>query len=520
MPKPVVLCILDGWGEAPDSPHNAISMAATPTWDHLCQTYPKALLTASAEDVGLPNGQMGNSEVGHMHIGAGRIVMQDLPRINHAVTQGHLEGIDSFQEMIRTLQTTGKACHLLGLLSPGGVHSMQSHMLELCRVLNKAHVTTYVHAFLDGRDTPPTSAQEYLSSFLQQIQHLPYVHLASLGGRYYGMDRDNRWDRIQKAYQAIVAGSAQGDAQGEAQGETTVGQFTDPLDYIQRCYERSINDEFIEPAFSKQYHGFQDNDALLCANFRADRVRQILTALVSPDFNEFTVTHRPPLSRVLGMVSYSTELDAFMHSLFPPQNVQHTLGEVVAQAGLKQLRIAETEKYAHVTYFFNGGHETKFDGEDRLMIPSPQVATYDLRPEMSAAEVTDKLCHALEAKMYDFIVVNYANGDMVGHTGHFNAALKAVSCLDGCLARVWNSVQKVGGDLLITADHGNVEMMVDTDTGAPLTAHTMNLVPFLLCSETPVSLKPQGSLTDIAPTVLARLEVQIPDEMTGHSLVL
>jgi 2,3-bisphosphoglycerate-independent phosphoglycerate mutase len=510
MAKPLVLCILDGWGEAPAGPHNAISMAPTPTWDHLCQTYPKALLTAAAEAVGLPSGQMGNSEVGHMHIGAGRIIRQDLPRINHAITQGHLKDIDDLQAMINTLHATGKACHLLGLLSPGGVHSMQDHILELCRVLNEAHITTYVHAFLDGRDTPPTSAKGYLATFLQQTQNLPYVHLASLGGRYYGMDRDNRWERVQKAYQAIVASNTQ----------TTVPRFADPLAYLQACYDNGITDEFINPAIATEYPGLQEQDALLCANFRADRVRQLLAALVTPGFQEFSIADRPQVSTALGLVSYSTELDAFMSSLFPPQTIQHTLGEVVSQAGLRQLRIAETEKYAHVTYFFNGGHESKLDNEDRIMIPSPQVATYDLRPEMSAAEVTDKLCEALEAARYDFIVVNYANGDMVGHTGDFAAALKAVSFLDTCLARLWQTIQKMGGDLLITADHGNVEMMVDPDTGTSLTSHTMNLVPLVLCSQTPVALKSHGSLIDIAPTILARLGVTVPEEMTGQCLIL
>ncbi len=502
MVKPVVLCILDGWGHRLEVEDNAIAQAHTPNWNRFQSTYPHSFLDASALAVGLPQGQMGNSEVGHMNIGAGRVILQDLPRIDQAVESGTLQKMPLLQNFINSLKISGGACHLMGLLSPGGVHSHTNHIVALAKTLANEGIQTYLHAFLDGRDTPPKSAYTFLKDVLKHSE----IRIGSLGGRYFGMDRDKRWDRIQKAYEAIVFGEAP--------------HIADPLVYIEQNYDNEVTDEFIPPAVLKDYPGIKKNDGLLVANFRADRMRQILSALLLPDFSGFERGSKIKFSATLGMVEYSEELTSFIPPLFPPESIREGLGEIISTAGLKQLRIAETEKYAHVTFFFNGGREEVFPGEDRILIPSPKVATYDLQPEMSAPEVTDRLIVAIRQGHYDLVVVNYANADMVGHTGDMKAAIKAVECVDHCLGRLEEIVLEVEGVLLITADHGNIELMLDPESKSPHTAHTMNLVPFLLASDKgkSFSLK-DGKLSDVAPTILELLGLPPSSLMTGESLL-
>lgn len=498
MKNTFIVCVLDGWGYGEPSASNALSQANTPHWDALNNRFKKSLLRASGKDVGLPEGQMGNSEVGHMTIGAGRIVLQDLPRIDKAMTDGTLGANDQLQELIQCLKQNHKPCHLMGLLSPGGVHSHQDHILALAKILTESGIKTYLHAFLDGRDTPPQSASGYIETFLKKVKNLPLLSFATLGGRYYAMDRDNRQERIEKAYGALVKGDAP--------------TFEDPLTYIQESYAVGTGDEFILPAMATGYKGIKDGDGVVMANFRADRVRQLLTRFVeAPELKT---------SKILGMTRYSRELEKRVVALFPPQNPERTLGEVISSAGLTQLRLAETEKYAHVTYFLNGGREDPFSKEERAMIPSPKVATYDLKPEMSAKEVTDKLCEAVESSHYDLIVVNYANADMVGHTGLLEPAIKAVEALDECLGRLWKSVEKRGAVLALTADHGNVETMVDEQSGKSHTAHTLNPVPFLLCGPDVYNLKPRGGLADIAPTFLNLMGIDKPAQMSGQTLLI
>lgn len=504
--KPFVLCVLDGWGVSSPSETNSISLAKTPFWDKIVQQYPYTELEASGEFVGLPSDQMGNSEVGHMHIGAGRLVLQDLPRINKAISSREIDQNTTLRHLIETCQQKDSTCHVMGLLSPGGVHSHQDHIIYLCRRLLAEGVKVVMHPFLDGRDTPPKSADGYISSFLKNFEREPRFHIGTIMGRYYGMDRDKRWDRTEKAYQAIV----------EGKGIETA----DPLSCISRSYREGITDEFILPYVVKGYTGIQPHDAVLMMNFRADRARQLLTAFVDPSFTAFPVAP-PSLSLVVGMTRYSKALDPFMETLFPPQILSHTLGQILSEAGLTQLRIAETEKYAHVTYFFNGGLETVFEREDRLMIPSPKVATYDLAPEMSAEKMTDTLIDYLEEKHPDFVVLNYANPDMVGHTGNIQASIKAVEVIDVCLAKLCRTVLSMGGAVLITADHGNIEQMVSCDGDSPHTAHTLNKVPCVFVSDSLTQSKlSKGSLGDIAPTILAYLGIKIPSEMTGKSLLL
>lgn len=498
MKQTVVLCILDGWGHGVDAPSNALSQANTPCWDRLTKHFKKSLLSASGKEVGLPQGQMGNSEVGHMTIGSGRIIQQDLPRIDQAISHGTLATNAKLQDFINTLKKNNKPCHLMGLLSPGGVHSHQDHILALSKILANAGIKTTIHAFLDGRDTPPQSAHGFMGIFLDQIKDIPLLSLVSLSGRYYAMDRDNRHERIDKAYAALVKGDSP--------------SFNDPLSYIQNSYNAGVGDEFIVPACTESYTGIKEGEGILMANFRADRVRQLLTRFIdSPDLKT---------SKILGMTRYSQALEKRMRALFLPQHPQETLGELVSQAGLTQLRLAETEKYAHVTYFLNGGREEPFPQEDRIMVPSPKVATYDLQPKMSAKEVTDKLCEALESHRYDLIIVNYANADMVGHTGNLKAAVEAVEVLDHCLERLWNTVKKDKNILAITADHGNVEAMVDEASGKAHTAHTLNPVPFLLCGPQVHELKKTGALADISPTLLELMNIEKPVQMSGQSLLI
>jgi len=505
-PRPVVLCILDGWGESSSTDHNAIRLADTPAWDGFMRDCPHGLIDASELHVGLPAGQMGNSEVGHMNIGAGRVVMQDLPRIDAAVKAGELARNPRLQDFIAKLKASGGTCHLMGLLSPGGVHSHQDHIAALARVLDGAGVPVALHAFLDGRDTPPSSARGFMATFLTAVPGCAGLRVATVGGRYWGMDRDKRWERVALAYAALV------DAQGE--------RAADALAAIDAGYRRDETDEFIKPTVVGDYPGMTDGDGVLMANFRADRVRQLLGALLDPGFTGFPRPRTVKFAAATGMTEYSTALTAFMTALFPPESLRHVLGEIVATAGLKQLRIAETEKYAHVTFFLNGGEETPYPGEDRILVPSPKVATYDLKPEMSAYEVTDRLVAAIEGGRYDLIVVNFANSDMVGHTGDLAAAIKAVEAVDHCLGRVRDALAKVGGAMLVTADHGNVEMMEDPVTHQPHTAHTLNRVPVVLVNRPGAGLRLQdGQLADIAPTILALMGLPAPKEMSGRSLM-
>ncbi len=506
-PRPLVLCILDGWGERRETRDNAVETAQTPNWHRLLARWPHARLEASEHYVGLPDGQMGNSEVGHTNLGAGRLVMQDLVRIDAALAAGELAQMPALRDFIAALQKSGGTAHLLGLLSPGGVHSHQRQIAALARIVAEAGVPVAVHAILDGRDTPPQAALSYLEDFASEVGKVPGVRIATVGGRYYAMDRDQRWDRVEQAYRAIVEGK--GEAAANAR------------EAVEAAYGQGETDEFVRPAAIGGYRGMRDGDGVLIANFRADRVREIAAAVLDPGFSGFARGRRVAFAAALGLVEYSTELNRFLATLFPPENLDDTFGEVVAKAGLRQLRIAETEKYAHVTFFFNGGRETVFPGEERIMVPSPKVATYDQQPEMSAPEVTAKVVEAIAAGRFDVVVLNYANADMVGHTGKLDAAVKAVETIDRCLGQLAKAVGDAGGTLVITADHGNAEMMRDPQTGAPHTAHTLNPVPFLVVNPPgEIANLADGRLADVAPTLIDLLGLDQPAAMTGRSLII
>ena len=501
--RPVMLVILDGFGWREDAADNAVRQAKTPTFSRLWTTGPHGFLHTSGHDVGLPDGQMGNSEVGHLNIGAGRVVMQDLPRISGAIAKGEIRSAPALTDLIKKLKASGGTCHLIGLVSPGGVHSHQDHAAALAKILAEAGVPTRLHAITDGRDTPPQSAAQYLDRLLAALPRS--VPIATVCGRYYAMDRDKRWERVTKAYNAIV----------EAQGP----HFPDAQAVIADAYANKQFDEFILPAVVGDYHGMQDGDGVLCFNFRADRVREILGAMLEQDFSGFARPRAVRLVAAVGMTQYSDELDRLMGAIFPSQPLTNILGEVVAEAGRTQLRMAETEKYPHVTYFLNGGREEPYRGEDRIMVPSPKVATYDLQPEMSAPELTDKAVAAIESGKYDLIILNYANPDMVGHTGNLAAAIKAVETVDTGLGRIAAAIEKAGGALLVTADHGNCELMRDPQTGGPHTAHTTNPVPLVLLGGRNRALAAQGRLADLAPTLLELMGLPKPREMTGVSLL-
>ena len=505
-PKPVVLCILDGWGHRPETAGNAIALAHTPVWDELWRANPKGLLDTSGQAVGLPEGQMGNSEVGHMNIGAGRAVLQDLPRIDACITANELQTRPTFRTFVSKMKTSGGTVHLMGLLSPGGVHSHQNHMIALVHALSAEGLTICMHAFTDGRDTPPTSALAALERFLRETRDVPGLSLATVSGRYYAMDRDQRWERTEKAYAAIVTGQGEHAPNGHAA--------------LEASYAAGRTDEFVWPCVIGSYVGMAAQDGVICANFRADRARQLTQALLDPAFQIFSRPHAPACDTALAMTSYSERHDEWMNILFPPVALTDVLGEVVANAGRTQLRIAETEKYAHVTFFLNGGKEDIFPGEERQLIPSPKVATYDLHPEMSAPEITARLEEAIRSNTYDLIVANYANGDMVGHTGMIPAAIKAVETIDGALGKLAKAVRDVEGAMLITADHGNVEMMQNPETGEPYTQHTVGHVPIILVEGIPrhATLR-DGCLADVAPTVLELMGVPCPVAMTGGSLL-
>ena len=503
--RPVVLCVLDGWGYREDPRDNAIALARTPVFDRFVRTFPASDLATSAEQVGLPHGQMGNSEVGHMNLGAGRTVMQVLPRIDAHSSHGFAEH-ESLQTFIGALVESGGTCHLMGLLSLGGVHSHMHHFPPLVHTIAEAGVPVAVHIFTDGRDAPPKSALDYLAEFERDIAAAPNVRIATVCGRYFTMDRDQRWGRLRRGFEAI--------AEGKGLATSTA------RDAVEAAYGREETDEFVQPTIVGGYDGMADGDGFLMANFRADRVREILSALVDPKFSGFRRERRIEFAAAAGMTEYSDALSERLITLFPHQHLSSTMGELVADAGMRQLRIAETEKYAHVTFFFNGGKETVFTGEDRVLVPSPKVATYDLKPEMSAPEVTDRMLEGIASANYDLILVNYANTDMVGHTGDIGAAVRAVETVDACLGRLEAAIVQSGGILLVTADHGNAEMMWDESTGQPHTAHTTNPVPAILVNAPPeVAGLADGRLADIAPTLLPFLGIDQPVEMDGKSLI-
>jgi 2,3-bisphosphoglycerate-independent phosphoglycerate mutase len=500
-----MLVILDGWGWRDDAADNAVRQAATPAFDALWASCPHAFLRTSGADVGLPEGQMGNSEVGHLNIGAGRVVMQDLPRIGAAIADGSIARLPALTGLIDALRASGGTCHLMGLLSPGGVHSHQDHAVALARILSEAGVPVAIHAFTDGRDTAPKAAPDFLAKFESDLAGLSGVSVATVIGRYFAMDRDNRWDRVQAAYDAM--------ALAEGARAATAGAA------IAAAHAAGKTDEFVPATVIDGFAGIKDGDGLLCFNFRADRVRQILAAFLDPDFDGFARARTIRFAAAAGMTEYSAALNARLATLFAPQSMAGILGEVVAEAGLKQLRMAETEKYPHVTYFLNGGEETPFPGEDRIMVPSPKVATYDLQPEMSAPELTEKAVAAIASGSYDLIVLNYANADMVGHSGSLDAARRAVEAVDAGLGRIVAAIRAAGGALLVTADHGNAEMMRDPATGGPHTAHTTNPVPAILLGGPAGAALADGRLADVAPTLLALLGVKQPAAMTGRSML-
>jgi 2,3-bisphosphoglycerate-independent phosphoglycerate mutase len=506
-PKPVMLVILDGWGWREEEADNAVRLARTPTFDALWAAGPRGFLRTSGNDVGLPEGQMGNSEVGHLNIGAGRVVMQDLPRIDAAAADGSLAASPVLAAFVAKLRASGGTCHLMGLASPGGVHSHQRHAAALARALSAAGVPVAIHAFTDGRDTQPRAAPEQLRALEAELAGLPGVRIATVIGRYYAMDRDNRWDRVSKAYAAMV------DAEGEAHAP-------DALSAVLAAHARDVGDEFVPATVVGDYGGMRDGDGLLCFNFRADRVREILSALLESGFSGFPRARVPRFAAATGLVEYSAALNTKMTTLFPAQSMEDILGAVASAAGLSQLRMAETEKYPHVTYFLNGGIETPFPGEERVLVPSPKVATYDLQPEMSAPELTEKAVEAIRSGRFDLIVLNFANPDMVGHTGSLPAAIQAVETVDAGLGRIAAAVREAGGALLVTADHGNCELMRDPETGGPHTAHTTNPVPVLLAGGPQgARLAEGGRLADIVPTLLALLGLPQPAAMTGRSLL-
>lgn len=500
--RPVMLVILDGFGWREDSADNAVRLAKTPIFSGLWESCPHAFLQASGRDVGLPEGQMGNSEVGHLNIGAGRVVKQELVRIGDAVAEGSIAQMPAFTGLVDALKKTGGTCHLIGLVSPGGVHSHQDHGAAIAGYLHNAGIETVVHAITDGRDTPPQSAGEDLKRLQAALPD--GVPVATVIGRYFAMDRDKRWERVTQAYNAIA----------EAEG----ARAATPDDAIQAAYAAGKFDEFVPATVIGDYAGIKDGDGILCFNFRADRVREILAPLLDPAFDGFPRKRVLKLAAAVGMTRYSDALAPFLGVLFAPERLTNILGEVAANAGKTQLRMAETEKYPHVTYFLNGGREAAYEGEDRIMVPSPKVATYDLQPEMSAPELTGKAVAAIDSGKYDLIVLNFANPDMVGHTGVLAAAITAVETVDAGLGRIAGAIRRQGGALLVTADHGNCEMMKDPETGGPHTSHTTNKVPVLLMSGGATAIG-DGRLADLAPTMLELMGVQQPSEMTGHSIV-
>lgn len=504
MNKSVVLCILDGWGLGNDKENSAIAKADTKFFDYLMENYPNSQLEASGTFVGLPDGQMGNSEVGHSNIGAGRMLLQDLPRINKCVNEKAFMQNKVLVEALEEVKKNNGKMHLLGLLSDGGVHSHIDHIIELAKTIAENGVEVLLHAFLDGRDTQQKSAINYLEKFINETKDFPNIKIATVGGRYFGMDRDKRWDRVEKAYNVIVLGE---------------NSSLSPIDVVNNSYQNDITDEFIEPTSVNNYQGMEEGDGFIFCNYRADRARQISMALGKKDFDEFARKKVINFSSKIQMTEYSSEHSEFLKTLFGAEEIKDCLGEVISNNNLKQLRIAETEKYAHVTFFFNCGRENPFNGEERILVKSPNVATYDLQPEMSANEVNEKLIDAIKSNKFDYITVNFANPDMVGHTGSMDAAVKACETVDKNLEKLVNTVLEENGTIFVTADHGNVEKMIDTD-GKPCTTHTTNKVPFIYISNNSKGKNVNnGALCDIAPTILKEMNIKQPELMTGKSLI-
>jgi 2,3-bisphosphoglycerate-independent phosphoglycerate mutase len=501
--KTYALIILDGWGYSTDQKNNAIADANTPTWDRLWATYPHCLLSASGEDVGLPDGQMGNSEVGHITIGAGRVMFQDLVRINNAIKD---KSFFKNPALIQLMQNSkDHALHIFGLLSDGGIHSHINHLFATLELAKQQGLTNiYVNPILDGRDTPPRSAQKYLEQLQAKLDELGIGRIASICGRYYAMDRDRRYERTELAYNLYTQGKAE-------------YQFPTAVEALQAAYSRDENDEFVKPTIVGEPVKMQTNDCALFFNYRTDRMRQLVAALSQKDFSGFKREYIPQLKEIATFTQYQKEFDCPV--MFPPQQLHNVLGEYLSAHHLTQLRIAETEKYAHVTFFINGGREAPFEGEERILIPSPKVATYDLQPEMSAIEVTDKLVEAIDSNKFDAIICNFANPDMVGHTGNLQAAIKAIETIDSCLAKILAALQSNNGEALITADHGNAERMFNDETNQPFTAHTTNLVPLVYIGRPAHFTQEEATLSDIAPTLIHMMGMEPPKEMTGKNLL-
>ncbi|WP_088331323.1 2,3-bisphosphoglycerate-independent phosphoglycerate mutase [Lacimicrobium sp. SS2-24] len=501
---PLALIILDGWGHREEKQDNAIAAANTPVLDKLTQTCPHTLISGSGMDVGLPEGQMGNSEVGHVNLGAGRVVYQDFTRITKDIEDGEFEHNPVLTKHLQKAVENDKAVHIMGLMSPGGVHSHEQHIFAMIRLAAaKGAKKIYLHAFLDGRDTPPRSAKASLEKASALFEQIGTGQVASLVGRYYAMDRDNRWDRVEAAYNLITAAQADYHAKTAVEG-------------LEQAYQRDENDEFVKPTVIGDGVGVEDGDAIFFMNFRADRAREITRAFVEKDFSGFTRKQTPQLGGFVMLTEYAADIDT--DCAYPPAPLNNVLGEWLAKHDKRQLRISETEKYAHVTFFYSGGREKEFEGEKRVLVPSPKVATYDQQPEMSSTELTDKLVQAIESGEFDVIVCNYPNGDMVGHTGDFDAAVKACEAVDHCIGRVVEALQRTGGECLITADHGNAEQMKDSSTGQAHTAHTSELVPFIYVGRD-ATTREGGTLSDVAPTMLHLMGMAQPDEMTGTPIV-
>jgi len=527
-PKPLILIILDGWGYSPQTEANAIALARKPTYERLLRDYPNTLIHTSGKYVGLPNGQMGNSEVGHLNIGAGRIVHMDITRIDLMIQNGEFFSHPPLLAAIKHARTGNRRLHLFGLVSDGGVHSQQAHLYALLKMAKQNGVDrVFVHAFMDGRDTLPTNGAGYLEQLQQKMREYNSGAIASVNGRYYAMDRDRRWERIAKAFNTMVYGEGEG------------GKYVDPVQGMKDSYNKGVTDEFVLPFVCVGNKGeplatIRDQDSCICFNFRADRVRQITRALTrnsglnsqggsdlpgAADLEATIPRDRSPKNlHYLCMTQYDKNFS--LPVVIPPESLDNILANVMGQMSLRNLRVAETEKYAHVTYFFNGGVEQPFPGEDRVLIPSPKVATYDLKPEMSAAGIADAVVKAAGDGAFDVVIVNFANADMVGHSGKIEPTVKAVEVVDSCLERIEKAVRQKGGALLITADHGNAEMMIDPVSGGPHTAHTTNPVPFIVIADKAeqFSLRPDGSLRDISPTLLGMLGLPQPKEMTGYDL--
>lgn len=501
----MILCILDGWGVSSACTHNAICKGNTPTWDRMVKEYPYTEIHASALHVGLPEGQMGNSEVGHVNIGAGRVVLQSLPRVNKVVAENSFDQIEGFNQLVRHCNDTGATVHLMGLLSDGGVHSDILHTIAIAKALTEAGVNVSLHAFLDGRDTEPKTAHKYVKQYQDAMGDKAPV--MSVSGRYFSMDRDNRWDRVEKGYKSLFGKAPE--------------SFTDPIKYIEDAYPGIDSEEFVEPAQHADFKGIQDNDCVLFFNFRADRAREMTQALIGKDFDHFPL-EPVKTAFITTLTEYSEDLTKDTLIMFDAEAVNNTIGQIIADKGLTQLRIAETEKYAHVTFFMNGGNEAVYPNEDRILIPSPNVATYDMQPEMSAPEVTKNIVESLRSNKHDLIIVNYANGDMVGHTGDLDAAIKAAECVDQQLAELEAVIKETDSCMIISADHGNAELMFNEDTGKSHTAHTSNPVPVVVVNyPEPITLKTgdELNLANLSPTVLKFMDIELPAEMDAGDLL-